>query len=54
MCLGVQSVDPKESKGNHEKVGGNFSTKGSVASEGSEEMSLKSHTGYRLCWTESP
>lgn len=37
MCLGIQRLDPKESKGNHEKVGGNFPTKGSMASEGSEK-----------------
>lgn len=37
-CSGVRCPNPKESKGNDEGVRANFSTKGSTASEGSEEQ----------------
>lgn len=38
MCSGVRCPNPKESESNDEGVRANFSTKGSIASEGSEEQ----------------
>lgn len=51
MCPGVWCLDPKGSKGNDEGVRAHFSTKGSIASEGSgEQVQEQTRATLSIAW----